>query len=57
MSLTDTAIKRLQPSDKCKPNQPDKTVMVMACGCLLDTQERKYFYLFTVIKANKKKSY
>ncbi len=24
MSLTDTAIKRLQPSDKCKPNQPDK---------------------------------
>ncbi len=24
MSLTDTAIKRLQPSAKCKPNQPDK---------------------------------
>ncbi len=57
MSLTDTAIKRLQPSDKCKPNQPDKTVMVMAYGCLLDAQERKYFYPFTVIKANKKKSH
>lgn len=24
MSLTDTAIKRLQPSDKCTPNRPDK---------------------------------
>lgn len=24
MSLTDTAIKRLQPSDKCKPSRPDK---------------------------------
>lgn len=24
MSLTDTAIKRLKPSDRCKPNRPDK---------------------------------
>lgn len=24
MSLTDTTIKRLQPSNKCTPNRPDK---------------------------------